>query len=97
MTTVILLEATVKTECLSTFTALLQIALPDTRAFTGCESVTVHVNQENHQNFVFIERWASRDAYQRYLAWRTENGTLAQLMSVLTEPPSIRYFDGVAV
>jgi quinol monooxygenase YgiN len=46
---------------------------------------------------VFYERWASRDHYQKYLAWRTETGAVNQLSAKLTAPPSIRYFEQVDV
>ena len=37
-------------------------------------------------NLVFYERWETREHYQKYLAWRTETGTLAALASKLTGP-----------
>lgn len=95
MTTLVLLEVRAKADCVAALTNLMAAALPDTRAFAGCHGLTVHVNQADGQNFVFVEHWASYDAYQKYLAWRTENGTLAQLMSLLDGPPTIRCFDAV--
>lgn len=97
MTTLVIVEVSVKANCVTTLTDLLTAALPDTRAFAGCHSLTVHVNQDDDQNFVIVEQWASRDAYRRYLAWREGNGTLAQLVSLLEGPPTIRFFDGVNV
>jgi quinol monooxygenase YgiN len=97
MTTLVLLELRTKADSVAAFMSLLTAALPDTRAFDGCRALTVHVNQEDSQNFVFVEHWASYDAYQKYLAWRTENGSLAQLMSLLDGPPTIRCFDAVNV
>ena len=97
MTTLVLLDLRAKADCVTVLTNLLTAALPDTRAFDGCRELTVHINQEDSQNFVFVEHWASYDAYQKYLAWRTENGSLAQLMSLLDGPPTIRCFDAVNV
>ncbi len=97
MSIFVLVEAKVKAECVDTLNALMVSALPDTRAFAGCEHLTILVNQDNRQNYVFVEKWESYEAYQRYLAWRTENGTFAQLISLLEAPPTIRSFDIVPV
>ena len=40
-------------------------------------------------------RWATRQDYERYLAWRTESGYTAQFEEMLAQPMSIRYFDEV--
>lgn len=95
MPTLVLLEVKAKADAVETLQTLMAAAFPDTRAFAGCQGITAYVSQSDPQTFVFVEEWASRDAYERYLAWRTENGTLAQLMSLLDGPPSIRYFDPV--
>ena len=34
--------------------------LPDTRAYDGCEGITVHVDQDDPAKIVLLERWASR-------------------------------------
>ena len=97
MATLVMFEAKVQTASIPVLLELLRAALPDTRAFAGCQGLTAHVNQDDPQTFVFIEQWSSREAYQEYLAWRTANGTLAQLASLLDGQPSIRYFDAVDV
>jgi quinol monooxygenase YgiN len=48
-------------------------------------------------NLVVYERWDSRPHYEKYLAWRTETGTMASLGTKLKAPPSIRYFERVDV
>lgn len=93
MTTLVMLEAKVKADSVETLRALMVAAFPDTRAFAGCVNLASYVSQDDPHTFIFVEQWTSRDAYERYLAWRTENGTLAQLMSLLDGPPLIRYFD----
>ena len=95
MPTLVLLEVKAKADAVETLRTLMAAAFPDTRAFAGCQGITAYVSQDEPQTFVFVEQWANRDAYERYLAWRTENGSLAQLMSLLDGPPSIRFFAGV--
>jgi len=69
--------------------------LVDTRAFDGCESVTVHRDQDSPNRLVLVERWASRPHYERYLQWRAERGDLDRLGALAVGPPVIRYFDEV--
>jgi quinol monooxygenase YgiN len=44
--------------------------LPDTRAYDGCEGLDVHLNQDDGDNLVIVERWQSRPHYEKYFAWR---------------------------
>jgi len=71
--------------------------LPDTRAFDGCEGVTVHANQDVPEQLALVERWASRGHYETYFAWRQERGDVEKLAALIAGPPNIRYFDDVLV
>jgi len=71
--------------------------LPDTRAYEGFESLTVHQNQEDPTSFLVWELWTTRPNYEAYLAWRTESGALNSLAEMLAGPPSFRFFDFVGV
>jgi len=70
--------------------------LPDTRAFDGCEGVTVHRDQDAPERLVLVERWASRPHYEAYLRWRTELGD-PRLGALSTAPPALRFLDDVEV
>lgn len=69
--------------------------LPDTRAYDGCQGVEVVANQDDPECILLIERWESRSHYEKYLGWREETGFVAELVDMLDQPPSIRYFDPV--
>jgi quinol monooxygenase YgiN len=71
--------------------------LPDTRAYDGFESLTVHQNQEDPTAFLVWELWNTRQNYETYLAWRTETGALSDLVAMLASPPSFRFFEFVGV
>ena len=53
--------------------------LPDTRAYNGCEGLNVHLNQDDGNNLVIVERWQSRPHYEKYFAWRQETGLIDRL------------------
>lgn len=53
--------------------ALLAGALPDTRAYAGCQTLDVYLDEEK-ECFTAIETWDSAEHYRDYLQWRTEGG-----------------------
>jgi quinol monooxygenase YgiN len=93
MTCIVILEVTAKkgtgVQLVETFRTL----LPDTRSKDGCQSVEVTTNLDDNDNIVLVERWATRQLYDNYLAWRQQRGDLDKLAGALAGPPSIRYFD----
>jgi quinol monooxygenase YgiN len=95
MSVMVLLEVQVKPEAVDEIKAAMKQALPDTRAFDGCQRVTMYSNQDDPTNMVLVEQWDSREHYEKYLAWRTETGMMDQVGAILSAPPSIRYFDKV--
>ena len=95
MTIKVTLELQSKPETINDVIAALQDILPDTRAYDGCSGVEVSVNQDDGLNILLIEQWASREHYERYLAWREETGALAALGEIVAQAPNIRYWDAV--
>ena len=97
MTVTVLLELKVKPECLQQIEEDLRVNLPDTRAYDGCKFLDAYRSQDDAADIVIVEQWESRERYEEYLAWRAETGMLDHLGSLLTGPPSIRYYDRLDV
>lgn len=95
MSVTILLDAQVKPEAVDEMISFLKEILPDTRVYEGCQGIEVQQNQEDSSNLVMIEKWESRQLYEKYLGWRTETGVMDKIGSMLSQPPSIRYFDQI--
>jgi quinol monooxygenase YgiN len=74
MSTIVLLEMQVKPEAVDEMKAFLKKALPDTRAYDGCQGLDLYGNLDDTGNLVTYQRWASRQHYEKYQAWRTETG-----------------------
>ena len=51
------------------------------------------MNQDNEANMLAVEEWETREAHGKYAAWRTETGVIDRIVSMLSGPPSVRYFD----
>ncbi len=58
------------------FLEVLLAALPDTRAFEGCEGIDTYRDQDNADVVVLWEKWVSRPNHEAYVAWRIETGML---------------------
>ncbi len=94
MGTLVLFEADALAGKAEELIALFEEVLPDTRAYDGCEGVTVHRDQDAPERLVLIERWTSRSHYEAYLQWRAERGD-PRLGALLAGPPAARYLDDV--
>jgi len=71
--------------------------LSDTRRYEGCEGLEVKINQDDTDNLVIIERWQSRQHYEKYFAWRQETGLLDRLGPLLGAPPALRYLEDTGI
>ena len=94
----VLVEMEAKPEAAADVRSLAETKLlPVTRAYEGCGSATMHVNQDVPEQLVFVQRWQSRGHYERYIEWRRGTGDLAPLADLLVGPLSVRYLDDVDV
>ena len=93
MSVLTLLEVKVNPENVNDFKTYMKVLFPDTRAFKGCRGTQLQVNQDDETNMIAVEEWDTREAHQKYIAWRTETGVIDLIMAMLSERPSVRYFD----
>jgi quinol monooxygenase YgiN len=91
MTVLTLVEAKIKPQCANDLTSLLRELLPSTRAFAGCKSVAVDLSEDG-VSLLLVEHWDSKEARQKYAAWRMTTDHGRQLGTLLDGPLSIRYF-----
>ena len=89
----ITLELEAKPDSVDQLMTFMKEILPDTLSFPGCEGLEFCRNQDTPENMLFIESWATRGDYEKYLAWRSETGVLGSLGEWLAAPPNARYYD----
>jgi quinol monooxygenase YgiN len=75
--------------------ALIRRVLPESLKHEGCEEVCIRQNQDEPNDVISAQRWASRRHYESYVAWRTKNGVTAVFQEMLAEPIGVRFFDDV--
>ena len=95
MSILVLLELEAKEGSVDAMIDVLRRNLGDTRARSGCESVTVHQDQDRLTSILLVERWASRADDDAYRAWRAGEGAIADMEPLVAAAPRIRYFDDV--
>ncbi len=95
MTTAVILEMQAKPECIEEMKAFLKEILPDTRAYDGCQGLDPYENLDTGGNIILYELWDSKENYEKYLAWRKDTGVLDKVGTMVSEPPSIRFFEKI--
>ena len=93
MTVSVLLEGVLKEGLVDEFVEICKGAYPVTRAYDGCKGINLTLNVDDSRNFVMTETWDSKEHYEKYLAFRTEDGTVGAITSMCETGPDIRIFD----
>ena len=93
MAVTVLLELQAQGDKVDALVQTFKKILPDTRAYDGFVGIELVQIQDEPTNMVLIERWQTRQHYEKYLAWRIETGSLESLGAMLAGAPSIRYYD----
>lgn len=70
-----------------------QNLFPVTREFDGCKHIDISASQDAPNRLVMTEDWASKEHHQKYLEFRTNDGTLEKIGALLESPPVITYFN----
>jgi len=93
MACTVLLEIRLKPEFVDGMAEGFKALFPDTRSYDGCIGLYASQNLDDPQNFVIVEVWESREKYEKYFAWRTETGVIADVKSQIEGELSVRFFD----
>lgn len=89
----VIMEVVAPAEKADALAQLLKDIIPDTRAYAGCEDIRVLRNSSKPEEFVIVEQWKERAAYDAYLAWRKQTGLPERMGAVLAAPPRVRFFE----
>ena len=93
MSVSVLLSGTLKDGLVGQFTEICSEAFHVTRAFDGCQNINLTLNVENPHKYVLTEVWDSKKHYEKYLAFRTEDGTVGAIGDMSVDGPNIDIFD----
>ena len=93
MSVSVLLSGKLKNGLVDQFTEICTEAFQVTRAFDGCQNINLTLHVEDANKFVLTEVWDSKEHYEKYLAFRTEDGTIAAVTDMCVDGPNIDIFD----
>ena len=96
MTTLVLVEGTVRPDGLERLEAFLTEQLPATRGFDGCRSLDCYLNKDD-RTLVIVQRWDARSDYENYLAWRKQTGVFSDFADLFDDGVQIRYGERLGV
>ena len=93
MSVSVLLGGELKDGLVDQFTEICTEAFQVTRAFDGCQNINLTFHVEETNKFVLTEVWDSKEHYEKYLAFRTEDCTIASVTNMCVDGPTIDIFD----
>ena len=82
------LDLDVKPEVIDAMCAGLPEMIKDTAKRPGFVEIRI-VRLPGTNRVLFVERWASEQAYNDYIAWRTERGDMDGFAAGLNSPPQM--------
>jgi quinol monooxygenase YgiN len=87
-----ILDLQLKADALETAHQVIRDTLTATRAFPGCLSVTVLLDQGDPAHVAVVESWESIEHDGAYRAWRATPEGASALGSILAARPTLTYF-----
>jgi quinol monooxygenase YgiN len=93
MSVCVLVEGTLKDEFTEVFPVICGDGFKVTRKVDGCQNINLVINSENLNNFVFTEVWDSKEHYDKYFAFRLEDGTIGAIQNMCSDGPEVRVFN----
>ena len=91
MSHTVLLEFTCKEGTGGDFLQALLAALPDTRAYEGCELIETYTDEGNPDHILVWEKWAAKENQESYLNWRMETGMMDAIGPFMAAPPTFTH------
>jgi quinol monooxygenase YgiN len=67
--------------------------LPQTREWDGCEYVYLQAAHDDPNHLYLIERWASREQYDKYREWAIAQPGTTKIMEYATSEMKTLYLD----
>jgi len=92
MSIVVNLQSKAKLETITELVSYIEEKLPAVRGFSGCLHVSICLNKDSG-DLLFNEKWSTKEAHENYLLSIQNNGVMSQLISYLSVPPAVTYFD----
>lgn len=64
-----------------------------TRSYDGCEHIHLYTDPSDANHLFLLERWESREKYEKYLEWAMAQAGTQELLPLLERDMSTLYLD----
>tara|TARA_B100001996_G_C18222063_1_gene424087 strand:+ start:194 stop:487 length:294 start_codon:yes stop_codon:yes gene_type:complete len=78
----VLVEGYAKDNKIQDIVNFFEEAFKITRNFDGCLEIYLTINSKDKNNFIMIEKWKTKEHFDKYVKYRTEKGTIDELISM---------------
>lgn len=98
MAVTVIADLTIKPDEVNWVIATLRRALPSTRMAEGCSHAELHQSQDEPNNLIIVQEFASREHYHAYMASVSDQedpGVLARYGASFQHPANVRFFDHI--
>jgi probable F420-dependent oxidoreductase len=95
MSVTVVVDLTIKPDEADAYCTRLQTAFLETRAQQGFEAIGLYRDVDKANRILVIERWAQRADYERYVAWRREQGVFDRLATISEVPMQVTVLNEV--
>ena len=93
MTVKVIFELKLQDGKTSELVQMVREALPVTRQYDGCKHVDLCLGLDDTTQVILTQEWESKEKHLAYIQFRTEDGSLDKIRTIVKEEPKISYFD----
>lgn len=97
MSVTVIADLVIKPEEVEWVTSTLQTVLPNTRKSEGCLGAELHQNQDDPNNLIIVQEFATRQHYDAYMEavkrGGDPDGVMDRYFASFERPVVVRYFD----
>ena len=93
MSIIIVAELSIKPGRMDDLKTFMAEIISDTRSFDGCKQIDICTNPEDENSIVLVEKWDSKEHYEKYHHWRSETGDLGKFRELFAGPPKRQFLD----
>lgn len=97
MSVTIIADLAIKSEEVEWVISTLQAVLPNTRKSEGCLGAELHQNQDEPNNLIIVQEFATRQHYETYIEAAKgdgdPDGVMERYFASFERPAAVRYFD----
>ena len=95
MSIVVTARATAKEGCEGALEKVIRAVIAPTHAEEGCLKYALHQSLEDSKQFILVEKWSSKAAWEKHLGMPHIQNLFKQLPGLVMSPPEMQAFSEI--